>query len=185
MPDFYCVGTPAQLRSFLTSVRTGAVKPRHKARICFSLDGSLLAVHTGSGSSGAAEVRPIGRNVRLLQVRFLLRWRHTHLCVNYASQAWLYSAYDIIPQYSTAYSTTFSSPWKRADSTESRCSCLCRYCVDSMRATDPAPIRFRLSRPSFRFPSIMCHQLYEYVPPSCISLRDDFRLQIVFLRWIP
>lgn len=71
VPDFFCVGTPAQLRSFLGLVRTGVIKPRHKARVCFDLDRSLRIARSGSGADETASVRPVARIVRLLQVSAL------------------------------------------------------------------------------------------------------------------
>lgn len=68
VPDFYCVGTPAQLRSFLGLVRTGVITPRHRARVSFDLDRALHAVHSGSGEGRTVSFRPVERNVRLLQV---------------------------------------------------------------------------------------------------------------------
>ncbi|CAM9166762.1 unnamed protein product [Pylaiella littoralis] len=67
VPDFFCVGTPAQLRSFLGLVRTGVIKPRHKARVCFDLDRSLRIARSGSGADETASVRPVARILRLLQ----------------------------------------------------------------------------------------------------------------------
>lgn len=63
------MGTPAQLGSFLHSVRTGIIKPRHRARICFDLDRSLLTIRSGNPHNGRPSIRQIERNVRLMQVR--------------------------------------------------------------------------------------------------------------------
>lgn len=71
VPDFYCVGTPVQLRSFLGLVRTGVIKPRHKARVCFDLDRSFRVAHSGSGVDETVSVRPVTRIVRLVQVCML------------------------------------------------------------------------------------------------------------------
>lgn len=66
--SFYCVGTPTQLRSFLNFIRAGVFTPRHKARVCFDLDRSLLDVYSEADDAQAVAVRPVKRNVRLLKV---------------------------------------------------------------------------------------------------------------------
>ncbi|CAN0140701.1 unnamed protein product, partial [Laminaria digitata] len=68
VPSFSCVGTPWQLRAFLDLVRTGRIVPRNKARVCFNLDQSLLAVNFGGAASESVSIRPVKRNVLLLQV---------------------------------------------------------------------------------------------------------------------
>lgn len=69
VPSFWCVGTPVQLRAFLDALRGGTVLPRHKARFCFDLDRTLLAVSTPRRGSGQDDrVEPLERNIRLLQV---------------------------------------------------------------------------------------------------------------------
>ncbi|CAM9558807.1 unnamed protein product, partial [Sphacelaria rigidula] len=66
--SFWCVGTPVQLRAFLDALRGGTVLPRHKARFCFDLDRTLLAVSTPRRGSGQDDrVEPLERNIRLLQ----------------------------------------------------------------------------------------------------------------------
>ena len=71
VPSFSCVGTPAQLRSFLQSVRNGIIIPRHKARVCFDLDRALLIVHPRpSPDAGRTDsIQIVKQNFRLLQVR--------------------------------------------------------------------------------------------------------------------
>lgn len=78
VPSFSCVGTPAQLRSFLQSIRDGRIIPRHKARVCFDLDRALLLiVHprppdtgpTDSPDKGPTDsIHIVKKNLRLLQV---------------------------------------------------------------------------------------------------------------------
>lgn len=46
----------------------GTILPRYKARVCFDRDRSLLAVNSGGGASEFVLVRPVLRNVLLLQV---------------------------------------------------------------------------------------------------------------------
>lgn len=68
VPSFACVGTPSQLRRFLDEVRTGVVVPRYKARVIFDLDRSLITVNSGGAADEPVSVRPVKRNVLLLQV---------------------------------------------------------------------------------------------------------------------
>lgn len=68
VPSFSCVGTPWQLRSFLDAIRMGSIVPQYKARVCFDLDRSLLAVNSGGAASESVSIRPVKRNVLLLQV---------------------------------------------------------------------------------------------------------------------
>ncbi|CAM9226622.1 unnamed protein product, partial [Scytosiphon promiscuus] len=67
MPSFACVGTPAQLRSFLCSLRTGATTPRYKARVRFDLDRLLRIADSVNGVESAWSIRPVERSVRVLQ----------------------------------------------------------------------------------------------------------------------
>eukprot|EP00904_Undaria_pinnatifida_P013269 jgi/Undpi1/9072/HiC_scaffold_26.g11532.m1 len=67
VPSFACVGTPSQLRRFLDEVRTGVVVPRYKARVIFDLDRSLITVNSGGAADEPVSVRPVKRNVLLLQ----------------------------------------------------------------------------------------------------------------------
>lgn len=69
VPSFSCVGTPAQLRSFLGLVRKGVITPQHKARVCFDLDRFVRAARSGPGGERSVPVRPVeSSNMRLLQV---------------------------------------------------------------------------------------------------------------------
>eukprot|EP00752_Nemacystus_decipiens_P003093 g2864.t1 len=68
VPSFSCVGTPAQLRSFLSLVRKGVITPQYKARICFDLDRVLRTTYSGSGGEKSVPVRPEeSSNMRVLQ----------------------------------------------------------------------------------------------------------------------
>lgn len=71
VPNFSCVGTPAQLRSFLGLVRRGVITPQHKARICFDLDRLLRITHSGSGAETTVLAGPMESNMRLLQVYYV------------------------------------------------------------------------------------------------------------------
>ena len=68
VPSFSCVGTPAQLRSFLGLVRKGMVTPQYKARVCFDLDRLLRALLSRSGGERTVSARPVESNMRVLQV---------------------------------------------------------------------------------------------------------------------
>lgn len=82
VPSFSCVGTPAQLRSFLQSVRDRRIIPRHKARVCFDLDRALLIVHPRPPDAGRTDsIQIVKQNFRLLQVRQDVQGRKPrHVC---------------------------------------------------------------------------------------------------------
>eukprot|EP00903_Cladosiphon_okamuranus_P016587 g15301.t1 len=67
VPSFSCVGTPAQLRSFLVLVRKGVIPPQHKTRVCFDLDRLLRTLHSESGGETTRPVGLVESNKRLLR----------------------------------------------------------------------------------------------------------------------
>ncbi|CAM9314502.1 unnamed protein product [Ectocarpus fasciculatus] len=57
VPNFFSVGTPAQLRSFLGLIQKGVVAARRKTRVFFELDRPLHMARSGTGADRTASVR--------------------------------------------------------------------------------------------------------------------------------
>ncbi|CAN0125455.1 unnamed protein product, partial [Ectocarpus sp. 4 AP-2014] len=57
VPNFFCVGTPAQLRAFLGLVQKGVVAPQRKTRVFFDLDRPLPMARSATGADLTASVR--------------------------------------------------------------------------------------------------------------------------------
>lgn len=71
--DFSVVGTPAQLEDFLCNIRSGKVQTRHKLRICFDLDNTLVTAPLVTGDY--TTVKPLTGNIQI--VRELYNAGHT------------------------------------------------------------------------------------------------------------
>lgn len=71
--DYFCVGTPAQLQSFLEKIKSGVVKVEQTVRFCFDLDNTLVTFPQVAGDYSTCEPRQ--ENINL--VKDLYKSGHT------------------------------------------------------------------------------------------------------------